>query len=149
MSLDVYLTLEGYIQPQEPVICIRENGRNRRITCLEWNMRFPDREPVRFIPPPGDPTVFSANITHNLNAMAKEAGIYVHLWRPEEIGISRAEQLIVPLRQGLAVLEARPEHFRKLNPVSGWGDYDGLVEFVRDYLEACERYPDASVSVSR
>ena len=30
--------------------------------------------------------VFSANITHNLGAMAKEAGIYMHLWRPDELG---------------------------------------------------------------
>lgn len=27
--------------------------------------------------------IFSANITHNLNAMAEAAGIYKHLWRPE------------------------------------------------------------------
>ena len=33
---------------------------------------------------------YSANITHNLGKMAEEAGIYKHLWRPEEIGITKA-----------------------------------------------------------
>lgn len=48
--------------------------------------------------------VFGSNITHNLGEMAEEAGIYKHLWRPEEIGITKADQLIAPLREGLARL---------------------------------------------
>lgn len=28
--------------------------------------------------------LFEANITHNLNKMAKEVGIYEYLWRPDE-----------------------------------------------------------------
>lgn len=38
--------------------------------------------------------VFSSNITHNLNAMAEAAGIYRQIWRPEEIGIKTAVELI-------------------------------------------------------
>lgn len=34
--------------------------------------------------------VCALNITHNLGRMAKEAGIYQHLWRPEEIGVTKA-----------------------------------------------------------
>jgi hypothetical protein len=30
------------------------------------------------------------NITHNLNKMARKAGLYQCLWRPEEIGITTA-----------------------------------------------------------
>jgi hypothetical protein len=37
--------------------------------------------------------VYDANITHNLGAMAKAAGIYMHLWRPDEIGIKTASEL--------------------------------------------------------
>jgi len=36
-------------------------------------------------------SVYDANITHNLGAMAEAAGIYKHLWRPEEIGITKAQ----------------------------------------------------------
>lgn len=94
-------------------------------------------------------TVFDWNITHNLNSMAEDAGIYKHLWRPEEIAISKARQLIAPLTEGLALLESDPERFRKFNPKNGWGDYEGLVKFVRAYLEACTENPDAEISISR
>jgi hypothetical protein len=93
--------------------------------------------------------VYSANITHNLNSMAKEAGIYQHLWRPEELAISKAGQLIEPLRAGLALLKADPERFKKFNAENGWGLYEHFVPFVDRYLAACIDYPDADVSVSR
>jgi len=94
-------------------------------------------------------TVFEYNITHNLNKMAEEAGIYYALWRPDEIGITTAEQLIPLLEGGLASLRKDPEHFKKLNPENGWGTYDGLVQFAERYLDACKANPDAKVSISR
>jgi len=94
-------------------------------------------------------SVFEYNITHNLNTMAEEAGIYKELWRPEELQITKAEQLIKPLTDGLALLIAEPERFKKLNPENGWGDYEGLVTFVSKYLEACNDYPDAEIEASR
>ena len=93
--------------------------------------------------------VYSDNITHNLNVMAGEAGIYEALWRPEEIGITLAHQLIPILEEGLAKLRANPEHYEKFNPENGWGNYVGLVKFVVDYLAACKENPDARVSVWR
>lgn len=93
--------------------------------------------------------VFKANITHNLGRMAEEAGIYQHLWRPEEIGITKAHQLIEPLRNGLALLRSDPVRFEKLNSPNGWGLYVHFVPFVAKYLRACEEYPDADVSASR
>lgn len=93
--------------------------------------------------------VFSANITHNLNAMAGAAGIYKHLWRPEEIGVTKAGELIQPLRDGLSRLRADPDKFAQFNPENGWGSYDGLVEFVSNYLAACEESPEADVRVWR
>jgi hypothetical protein len=81
--------------------------------------------------------------------MAVAAGIYMQLWRPEEIGITTAEQLITPLREGLSLLLSDPERFKKFDPENKWGDYDGLVDFVREYLASCEENPNASVSVSR
>ena len=45
--------------------------------------------------------VFTSNITHNLGKMAEAAGIYKHLWCPEEIGITKAKQLIQPLKKDL------------------------------------------------
>jgi hypothetical protein len=93
--------------------------------------------------------VYSRNITHNLNKMAMEAGIYEALWRPEEIGIVRADQLIEPLTVGLEKLKADPEHYQKFNAPNGWGMYEHFVPFVEDYLQACKENPDAEVNVSR
>lgn len=93
--------------------------------------------------------VFEANITHNLNTMASEAGIYKFLWRPEEVGVSRAKQLIEPLERGLERLQAEPDKYKKFNPGNHWGSYEGLIRFVEKYLAACREHPDAVVRVSR
>lgn len=93
--------------------------------------------------------IYSANLTHNLNAMAEAAGIYKHLWRPDEIGITKASQLIDPLKAGLSLLLADPSRFKSMNPPNGWGTYDGLVAVVRQYIAACEEDPDSDVEVSR
>ena len=94
-------------------------------------------------------TIYDANITHNLNSMADEAGIYKHLWRPEEIGITKAAQLIEPLREGLALLNSDPIRFEKHSALNGWGMYEHFLSFVESYLAACEENPNASVEVSR
>lgn len=152
MSLDVYLTLKGAaVQRKSSGIFIRENGATVEISEEEWNRRNPDREPVRFIASEPEETdeLYSSNITHNLNRMAGEAGVYMALWRPEEVGIKKAEQLIAPLTEGLKCLHADPEKFKQFNPPNGWGDYEGLVKFIERYLLACIKYPEASVEVSR
>jgi len=93
--------------------------------------------------------VYEANITHNLGEMADKAGIYKALWRPEEIGITTAKQLIEPLEAGLKQLKDKPEYFRQFNSPNGWGMYDNFVPFVESYLNACKEYPDATLRVSR
>lgn len=92
---------------------------------------------------------YSSNITHNLGKMAAAANIYVHLWRPEEIGITKAKDLIEPLEQGLTDLKARPEFFKALDASNGWGTYSQFIPWVASYLDACKQYPEAEVSVSR
>jgi len=93
--------------------------------------------------------VFDTNMTHNLTTMASEAGIYYHLWRPEEIGVKIAGDLIKPLQQGLYLLKKQPDKFKEFNPENGWGDYNGFVEFVKDYLASCKKYPQSTISISR
>lgn len=93
--------------------------------------------------------VYSDNITHNLTKMAKEAGLYHTLWRPEEVGHTFARDLIEPLTIGLAKLKADPEHFKKFDAPNKWGVYENFVPFVESYLKACKKHPNATVSVSR
>ena len=150
MSLDVYLTIKGVQNlPSGPVIFIREDGQTKQVTQSEWNERFPECEPVTVELPENDETVYRANITHNLNTMAKAAGIYECLWRPDETNISKAKQLIEPLQMGLNQLKNDRATFKKFNPANNWGTYELLVEFVENYLKACKQYPESEVRVSR
>lgn len=94
-------------------------------------------------------TVYSANITHNLNRMAEAAGIYRHVWRPEEIGIEKARDLIVPLLAGVSELLDDEERFRKFDAENGWGRYHHLVSFLSSYLDACVMNPNSTVEACR
>lgn len=158
MSLDVWLTVpDDTNESDEPelVILIRENGSIREISRDEWNKRFPGQEPVMVNSNSvGEniKTVFDGNITHNLSRMADEAVLYLALWRPEDLSIShlpKAKDLIFLLESGLAALKERPDFYRQFNPKNGWGTYEGLVDFVERYLDACKAYPDADVHASR
>jgi hypothetical protein len=92
--------------------------------------------------------VFDRNITHNLNTMAGEAGIYEVLWHPNENGYIKAEQIIPILKEGLEKMKRDPDFFKKFDSPNGWGLYIHFVPFVEAVLEACEAYPDADIGVS-
>lgn len=92
---------------------------------------------------------YAANITHNLSAMAKEAGVYEAVWRPDEHGFTKAGQLLVPLEKGLAAMRADPSRFVKFNAKNGWGTYEQFLPWLQSYFLACRDNPDADVRVSR
>lgn len=150
MSLDVYLsTPDIRHSPSGSGIFVRENGQTVEITREEWDTKFPGREPLLLPERKESERVYSANITHNLNRMADEAGIYQYCWRPEELDITHAKQLIEPLEAAIATMKSNPDRFKKHNPANGWGSYDSFVPWLENYLAACRRYPDAIVEVSR
>lgn len=95
------------------------------------------------------PTLFESNITHNLNAMAEKAGFYQHVWRPEEIGITKAKELIQPLTNGIALMRAKPAEFKVLSASNGWGTYEQFLPWLDKLLQACIDYPEATVEASR
>lgn len=92
---------------------------------------------------------FEANVTHNLTGMANEAGVYKEVWCPEEVGITKAGQLVEPLKRAITAMKAEPVRFERLNPENGWGTYKGFVPWLENYLRACEENPEALVSASR
>jgi hypothetical protein len=112
--------------------------------------------------------LYTANITHNLNVMAEQAGIYKALWRPyqlhkdyvhsedynkemafEDLVTIIASDIIPIIEQGLDLLKNRPDYFSKFNAENGWGKYVNFVPFVEKYLEALKQYPDSLVEVDR
>ncbi len=92
---------------------------------------------------------FESNITHNLNLMAEEAGLYGAVWRPEENGVFEAHQLIPILEAGIALMKSDPARFEAFNAKNGWGLYENFLPWLERYLEACRQHPNATVSVSR
>lgn len=172
MSLDVTLrTGTPVIRERTSGIFVRENGQTKEISEEEWKIKHPDYEPIKFNYDEEETNeVYSANITHNLNTMAEAAGIYDALWRPYKLNenynpqiesnydaqyefenncVIKAFDLIEPLRNGLHKLKLEPDKYKEFNPDNGWGTYEGLVKFVEDYLNACYKYPDADVEISR
>ena len=93
--------------------------------------------------------VFSQNITHNLTAMAEEAGMYKHIWRPDEAGIKTAQELVKPLRLMIEQMEDDPERFRKRESENGWGTYEDFLPWLREYRQACLDFPDATIEADR
>ena len=92
--------------------------------------------------------VHSQNITHNLGAMAKEAGIYKVLWRPQEAGVWDAEDLIKPLEAGILLMASDPERFKELDSPNGWGTYGNFLPWLAELLEACRKNPSSRIDVS-
>lgn len=96
-------------------------------------------EPVR-------PEIYWANITHNLGAMARAAGIYEILWHPPTGTIAR--ELIEPLRTAIERMEENPLAFSVFDSPNGWGTYKNFVPWLRNLLCACEENPTATIRVS-
>lgn len=148
MSLDLYIK-GGTPTTTGSGIFVRKDGQTLEITREEWDAKHPGEEPIIATMHEGADDYFSANITHNLGAMADKAGLYDCLWRPEEVGITHAHQLIPILEEGLKKLQTDRAELEKLNPENGWGSYDGLVRFVTDVLNACRANPGGEVRASR
>lgn len=93
--------------------------------------------------------VYDANITHNLARMARAAGIYEAVWRPEENDIHTAAELIPHLEAGIERLRQYPDVFRQYDAENKWGTYNDFLPWLERYLEACRVYPSALVTASR
>lgn len=91
------------------------------------------------------PTLFSANITHNLSDMADEAGLYGPLWHPKDNGIMIASQLIPLLETGISQMRDDPSRFEAFNAKNGWGLYNNFLPWLDSLLTACRAYPEAEV----
>ena len=99
-------------------------------------------EPFRF-------EIDSHNVTHNLASMAEEAGVYLALWRPEELAETpRLRDIEMAVREGLERLNADPKHFEKMKK-NGWGSRENLVKVCEWVLEYADLYPLAMVEACR
>ncbi len=100
--------------------------------------------------------VHELNLTHNLGEMASNVKLsngktlYNYVWRPEEEeDVYYASDIIDYIDEGLRILKAEPDTFKKFNPENGFGTYDGLVKVLEKYVHHLIVYPNAEIKVSR
>lgn len=108
--------------------------------------------------------VHNMNITHNLGDMAsqvpvgllesydgdvKNLTLYDVMWIPEEQDLYYADDIILYVTVGLKELLDNPDKYKKFNPSSGWGDYNGLVEATTELLFNLKIYPNAKLHADR
>lgn len=161
MSLDIYLKGKVVLPVEKSTgIFIRRGGKNEEISEEEWYSLNPATHPLKLTKEEDiieyTDVLFHANITHNLNVMAGKVHIvsdvlslYGYLWRPSELGVITAEELIQPLTQGYLELIKYPSKYKEFDPENGWGNYDSLVSFVKDYLIACLNNPESIIEISK
>ena len=151
MSLDVTLTSDKAVQKKGTGIFVRMNGQTVELTLEQARERWPEKADQIEEVISETNEVFSGNITHNLTTMAAEVSerFYQAMWRPEELEAKQAMDIIEPLAAGIQTLEANPAKYKKLNPENGWGTYDQLLTFAKNYEAACREWPLTKIEVSR
>ncbi len=90
--------------------------------------------------------VYTANITHNLTPMWRQAGCYWALYASDG---SLAVEIVAALKSAYAMMYEQLDCFKALEPSNKWGSYEGALKFLDDLIQACEDYPKAIVRVSR
>lgn len=90
------------------------------------------------------------NITHNLAAMARDAGIYEILWHPEKMNPQpTAFSVAMTLESAIALMWADPARFKLHDAPNGWGIYDHFMPWLEKVARYCRDHPDFRVSASR
>jgi hypothetical protein len=89
---------------------------------------------------------FSSNITHNLNTMFEQAGVYDILWHGD--GLIAGEQ-VEKLEKALATMRSDPARFKKYEASNGWGTYLDALRWLQEIIHACKEYPKAIIRCSR
>ncbi|MDR2918804.1 MAG: hypothetical protein LBV72_05515 [Tannerella sp.] len=139
MSLDIHLFKDNidFRKIRKDIDILYEKRRNIQDELEQLEDEYSDAELSAF------------NITHNLGKMAQEVGLYDVLWNSEEIGITIASQMILPLEEGINELEKNPNKYKAFDAPNGWGRYEDFLEFCKSILQKCREYPEAIIEVSK
>lgn len=152
MSLDITIISPEPCIVKSTGIYIRDNGSTREATPEECLQKFPDVfNSLNEVPVQEYETneFWSGNITHNLGMMAgnclswDDYTLYDLLWRTEEPSFDKYKY-ISALSYCLDTLKKDPEHFKKFNPENGWGTYEQLCDFVKEFIKALVSMPEGS-----
>lgn len=149
MSLDI--SLNDHSKQVGTGVMVQENGQTIELTRQQLFEKFKIR--IGAVES-STRRVFEYNLTHNLCEMAKQVSIgdhtlYQYLWRPDEIGVVLAKQMIDPLTLAVDVLRRDRSKLEGFNPPNGWGNFEHLLEGVELYLSASINNPETVIEASR
>lgn len=118
---------------------------------MSLDIYFKDPETENYLEIEGN-----TNITHNLNKIAQELCFYEVLWRPEEtIGLFKnpskiiASEILPYYREALSTVLEEGETVKHLLPSNGWGTLECFNRVLTSCINACLKYPDSIIQVSR
>lgn len=90
---------------------------------------------------PGSVDSTTFNLTYNLSPMLHAAGMPP--WK-DFLGL-RAADAGRTWATVVAELRRDPQRYEAMNPENGWGSYEGAVEVLSALVQACERFPGATI----
>lgn len=130
-------------QQNETGIFVNDGGEIRELSWEQWNNAFPTLSPHA-----SNEIVFEdqyeTHISHNLTTMAIEGGFYETVWRP---GDMQAWQIIPGLEKAIFKMEHEPMRFKQVERYKG--EYNQLLNFLYEYLEACRNNPTCKIHAGR
>ncbi len=118
---------------------------------MSLDIYFQDPETEDYLEIDGD-----TNITHNLNKIAQELCFYEILWRPETtVGLFKnpskilASEILPYYREALDIVLKEGDSVKHLLPSNGWGTLDCFNRVLTSCINACIKYPDSIIVISR
>jgi len=86
------------------------------------------------------------NFTSNISPMFYNEDVNIN---PKEWDGWLAGEVVDELERGINALMSNPDKYKAMNPESGWGDYDTLLNhFLKPILVALYKHPHLMVRVS-
>jgi hypothetical protein len=89
-------------------------------------------------------SVADMNATHNLVDMWRAAGVYELLY--DSAG-KPASILIDPVHEAITDMLTNPAKYRALEPINGWGTYEGAIRFLYLLRNRALQCPSALIGV--
>ena len=157
MSLDLYIITPEPVKKTSTGVYVRKNGKTVELkTIEEVKQHFPDADISSIEERPVETNTFwHGNITHNLGRMAKEVQLAVRtkdesfttlydiLWKGE-LTMKSKWLLASLLSKAVYELDDKPTKYQMFNPENGWGTYEQLLNFTKDFLKAVVDAPEYS-----
>ena len=149
MSLDISIKANEPVVKNGTGIFVRENGKTKELTAEEAKERGWESISRDFV----CEYAWTGNITHNLGKMAlnvtpdgKPYTLYSLLWGGK---YKSCRDLIGKLHECILYMLMNKEELKKYNPENGWGTYDQLLEFTKEFQMACIDNQDCKIEIDK